>query len=228
MTSVDWEKYAAQVEASDGFDVDEIRTNIIGLIHPIGYLSEMGPAVIASVSFLSRTAMDWYNGKNGSNYVFDKLVKANIELVAGGIYYITYEAKDAGAGPATTFQARVFKGIPKKDGTPNVIGDLQEEYAYEVWRDGTGETDDDGNGTGSGRAEVDDEEGRCNRNVFRLMHCYIERCQEKAEHLVSHPTEISHHMGHQGIDLLAWTKVPSNVFGLKDKLNSFLCTINPM
>ncbi|KAK2999152.1 hypothetical protein RJ639_023370 [Escallonia herrerae] len=124
MTSDDWEKYAAQVEASDGFDVDEIRTNTIGLIHPIGYLSEMGPAVVAAVSFLSRTAMDWYNSQNGSNYVFDKLVKANIEVVAGGIYYITYEAKDAGAALATTFQARVFKGIPEMDGTPNVEVEL--------------------------------------------------------------------------------------------------------
>ncbi|KAK2998800.1 hypothetical protein RJ639_023511 [Escallonia herrerae] len=172
MTAEDWDKYIAQVRASDGFDVDDVTTEVIGLIHPIDDLYARGPILIESLSSLSRTAIDWYNSQN----VFDKLVKANMTAVSGAIYYITFEAEDAGAGLANTFQARVFEGGPEADGTPNVEVELcrikpfsstsschLKTIRFLVWEDevydGTGETGDDGNDTGSGRAEVDDEEG---------------------------------------------------------------------
>ncbi|RHN69091.1 putative Cystatin domain-containing protein [Medicago truncatula] len=66
------------------------------------------------LTHLSKFSLDKYNAENkGSNYEFEKLVKAARRPVPRGTYYITFEAKDAtdtdaSNRPATTFQAHVW------------------------------------------------------------------------------------------------------------------------
>ncbi|XP_004510883.1 uncharacterized protein [Cicer arietinum] len=64
------------------------------------------------LTHLSKLALDMYNADNqGANFEFDDLVKATRRPISGGIYYITFQAKDATTTssnfPAKTFQAQV-------------------------------------------------------------------------------------------------------------------------
>jgi len=54
-----------------------------------------------------------YNEKEGSDLELVKVVKANVKVVDGFLYYITFEAKDAssGDGRTSTFQAEVYRGV---------------------------------------------------------------------------------------------------------------------
>ncbi|XP_073103786.1 uncharacterized protein [Elaeis guineensis] len=61
----------------------------------------------------SELALKKYNNDNGTNYELVEVVKVNMRIVSGVIFYITFTAKDADAtdGVPEVFQARVVNLI---------------------------------------------------------------------------------------------------------------------
>ncbi|XP_058781681.1 uncharacterized protein LOC131655904 [Vicia villosa] len=70
---------------------------------------------------LSKIALEKYNADNNQDpkFVFDELVKSTLACCSGGMYYITFKAKQcASNNPATIFQAKVWN---KRPGPPEVM-----------------------------------------------------------------------------------------------------------
>ncbi|KAK2977690.1 hypothetical protein RJ640_000039 [Escallonia rubra] len=120
---VDWKNYMTQVKESEGFDIDDFAPIIakvaFGIVMPLGDFKKLGNLMQEAIISDSKDAIEMFNNLHGEKFEFVDIVKANMEVVAGAIFYITFTAKDAD-GKVETFQTKVFDGIPKKDGTPHV------------------------------------------------------------------------------------------------------------
>ncbi|XP_059663625.1 multicystatin-like [Cornus florida] len=109
-------QYRKQVADSNGFEVDKypLLSSYLGLISPISWVNE-SEGLPKRIEKLSKKAIRQYDRDYKVNYDFVKVQKANQSLVAGFIYYITFEAKDANDGGSKIFQAEVFDGIEKTE-----------------------------------------------------------------------------------------------------------------
>ncbi|XP_059662958.1 uncharacterized protein LOC132308763 [Cornus florida] len=115
MDELFWQ-YRKQAEDSNGFDVDNypLLRSYLGLISPISWPNE-SEGLPKLIKKLSKKAIRQYNRDYKVNYDFVKVQKANQQVAAGFIYYITFEAKDANDGGSKIFQAEVFDGIKKTE-----------------------------------------------------------------------------------------------------------------
>ncbi|KAK3026070.1 hypothetical protein RJ639_042562 [Escallonia herrerae] len=133
----DWNNYMTQ-----GFDIDDFALTIakvaFAIIVPLRDLKKQSQLMQESIISHSKDAIEMFNNLRGKKFEFVDVVKANMEGVAGIIFYITFTAKDADS-KVETFQTKVFDGIPKKDGTPHVevivdealaIKDQQDEHTF--------------------------------------------------------------------------------------------------
>uniref|UniRef100_A0A5B6Z325 Cystatin domain-containing protein n=1 Tax=Davidia involucrata TaxID=16924 RepID=A0A5B6Z325_DAVIN len=111
MPEKDWEAYVDQVNASDGFDVDDFSHHeALAIITPLRNLCGESPD-LEIVNKNSVFAITDYNKKHNANYELVKVVKANARVVQGVYYFITFEAKDAVDGHSKIFQAMVLDGF---------------------------------------------------------------------------------------------------------------------
>ncbi|GAV90669.1 Cystatin domain-containing protein [Cephalotus follicularis] len=113
------ELYHKQVEESNGFDVDLFPDPhaMGGIIKPMGPLLE-DEEWLTVVEECAATALDKYNKDNETSLVLVKVLKANDVIVAGVVYYITFEVKDANGGvdaETRVFQAQVWGTISEGD-----------------------------------------------------------------------------------------------------------------
>ncbi|MED6133206.1 hypothetical protein PIB30_026399 [Stylosanthes scabra] len=88
-----------------GFDVQKFEGKTPGIIVPCTLHEFNSPRIVE----LAKQALLLYNDTNNTNFEYDCLVKANSKLVAGRIYYITFEALSSNI--RATFRARVWKKI---------------------------------------------------------------------------------------------------------------------
>ncbi|MED6216122.1 hypothetical protein PIB30_004608 [Stylosanthes scabra] len=88
MIAEEMREYYKQIAASKGFDVQKFEGNTPGIIVPVTLHEFNRPGIIE----LAKQALVVYNGNNNTKFEYDCLVKANSKLVAGRIYYITFEA----------------------------------------------------------------------------------------------------------------------------------------
>ncbi|KAK2972179.1 hypothetical protein RJ640_030724 [Escallonia rubra] len=111
----DWIKYLKQVKASEGFDIDDFAPIIAQVAYditiPMGPMETWEDKEVEMVFGNAKKAIAKFNDENGTNYEFVDVVKANYDIVAGYIFYITFLAKAADGG-IETFQAKVYDGIP--------------------------------------------------------------------------------------------------------------------
>ncbi|XP_059663020.1 uncharacterized protein LOC132308803 [Cornus florida] len=107
-------KYSKQVKDSKGFDVDDfpyLRSRcVMGLIKPVLQLFTNTP-LLETVNKLTKLAITDYNSKSGECYRVVKVVKANLKMVAGFLFYITFEAKIADDEQPIEFQAKALAGV---------------------------------------------------------------------------------------------------------------------
>ncbi|KAH7852464.1 hypothetical protein Vadar_025064 [Vaccinium darrowii] len=111
-----YEAYRRKIEESGGFDLLDVdpcpnccRGRFALVIQPVHH-SVHPPDLIRIYSEL---ALMKYNETEDSDLELVKVVKANVKVVDGFIYYITFDAKDAssGDGRTSTFQAEVYHGV---------------------------------------------------------------------------------------------------------------------
>ncbi|MED6111285.1 hypothetical protein PIB30_051101 [Stylosanthes scabra] len=100
MTDEELREYKKYAKASQGFDVPKFKGKLVGMIVPYN-LNEITTPILTD---FSKQALRFYNNKNSTGFEFVKVVKATYRLVAGRIYYITFEALSSNV-PAT-FRAR--------------------------------------------------------------------------------------------------------------------------
>ncbi|MED6119483.1 hypothetical protein PIB30_012119 [Stylosanthes scabra] len=98
-------EYYRQIAASKGFDVQKFDGKTPGIIVPCTLHEFNSPRIIK----LAKQALQLDNDNNNTNFEYDCLLKANSKLVAGRIYYITFEVLSANM--RATFRARVWKKV---------------------------------------------------------------------------------------------------------------------
>ncbi|GAA0171052.1 hypothetical protein LIER_41310 [Lithospermum erythrorhizon] len=112
-----WEIYLNQTNETEGFDIDVYPPDGCGVIRPL--FDDMSLAKTDhSLINCSRIALDAYNHREGTDYTLYQVVKACAQLVAGQIYFITFEAINS-SDHLQVFQAKVFEPIPIKG--PNEV-----------------------------------------------------------------------------------------------------------
>ncbi|XVF88712.1 hypothetical protein PTKIN_Ptkin19aG0072500 [Pterospermum kingtungense] len=166
--------YYDAIAASGGFDVPDFpkEVNFCGMIIPL----PVDEHTLEKLQLLSVAAINTFNDYNGTNYKVVQVEKAMHRTSCGINYYITFQAKiddnnsdalksnDDNSVTATTFEALVLKGIPKKKGenaTEDIkVGKVSSHSSFEIVApEETLESDD---GDGSVEKEVEeseDEEG---------------------------------------------------------------------
>ncbi|KAM7503787.1 hypothetical protein LguiB_002691 [Lonicera macranthoides] len=112
-TRDEYEIYREVVKESKGFDLPFMPFSIerANMISSMDLTYKIDAREMAKYSKL---ALLHYNKKNGTDFVFEKLVKANSQAACGFIYYITFMAKSTPSTNSTsfaTFQARVHRLI---------------------------------------------------------------------------------------------------------------------
>ncbi|KAG6603297.1 hypothetical protein SDJN03_03906, partial [Cucurbita argyrosperma subsp. sororia] len=108
LTDEEISRYAQAVLQSDGFDVPSLRDNSeFGLIQPVceKYLSK------PYIQDCAEKAINEYNIKNGTNFEFVEVVRANHQASMGILYYITFDVKQIITEIPTTFEAKVLHAI---------------------------------------------------------------------------------------------------------------------
>ncbi|KAB1221509.1 hypothetical protein CJ030_MR2G027148 [Morella rubra] len=105
--------YSSHVLKSDGFDVPAMPDVFsCGMIQPCDVTDEMERIEIGR---FAQIAIDEYNRrfeKTKGKLEFVKVLKVMCVVVAGFIFYITFDAKDlADGGTIKTYQSEVFRGI---------------------------------------------------------------------------------------------------------------------
>ncbi|MED6125870.1 hypothetical protein PIB30_072696 [Stylosanthes scabra] len=108
MTDEEHREYCKHAKASKGFDVPKFEGQLCGMIEPC-YLNEITTPLLTDIS---KQALQVYNNNNNTRFEFVKVVKATNRLVAGRIYYITFEALSGNV--RATFRARVWNKIMNK------------------------------------------------------------------------------------------------------------------
>ncbi|KAI7994729.1 Cysteine proteinase inhibitor 1 [Camellia lanceoleosa] len=109
-TEREYQEHHRQMTESDGFDVMSFpRSFACGTTTPLSNFNEIADDLKA----FSELALKEYNEKEHTNLEFVKVVKVNKAVVAGFLYYITFDVRDAAAvdGGTTEFQACVWDGI---------------------------------------------------------------------------------------------------------------------
>ncbi|THG16079.1 hypothetical protein TEA_014801 [Camellia sinensis var. sinensis] len=109
-TEREYQEHNRQMTESDGFDVMSFpRSFACGTTTPLSNFNEIADDLKA----FSELALKEYNEKEHTNLEFVKVVKVNKAVVAGFLYYITFDVRDAAAvdGGTTEFQACVWDGI---------------------------------------------------------------------------------------------------------------------
>ncbi|KAK8521922.1 hypothetical protein V6N13_021991 [Hibiscus sabdariffa] len=114
ISRVDLMKYEAEVEASGGYDVGEYVSNLCGMIHPITVNRW------EDLPSYAEMAVDHYNEHNHTNFKVVELLKANIGVVSGFMFYITFKVEESNTGKTETFQARVWSKIRGPNGEDRV------------------------------------------------------------------------------------------------------------
>ncbi|XP_050256661.1 uncharacterized protein LOC126702087 isoform X2 [Quercus robur] len=112
MTRAEYVLYHQQVEESGGFDVDDFSHSFAcGRIETMGFGGVIDDADKKKLGEYSKEAIHKYNTDEKKNFKFKEVVKANVQCVAGLMYYITFKAEDASTATIETFQAKVWRGI---------------------------------------------------------------------------------------------------------------------
>ncbi|KAL4341830.1 hypothetical protein GQ457_08G022160 [Hibiscus cannabinus] len=114
ISRVDLMKYEAEVEASGGYDVGEYVSNLCGMIHPITVNRW------EDLPSYAEMAVHHYNQHNHTKFKVVEILKANIGVVSGFMFYITFKAEDSNTGKTETFQSRVWSKIPGPNGEDRV------------------------------------------------------------------------------------------------------------
>ncbi|XP_059666777.1 uncharacterized protein LOC132312424 [Cornus florida] len=118
MTKKECFEYYTRVQESDGFDVPEFP-NVFALGIIVPYLIPGEPfedeSSLKELNTCSLLAVEDFNRRNGENYVFVKVGKANMQPVSGAMFFITFEAKNKNIGPVETFEAKVYAGITEME-----------------------------------------------------------------------------------------------------------------
>ncbi|CAL5430315.1 unnamed protein product [Camellia sinensis] len=109
-TDREYQEYNRQITESDGFDVMSFpRSFACGTTAPLYNFDDIAD----DLKSFSELALKEYNEKEHTNLEFVKVVKVNVAGVAGFLYYITLDVRDAAAvdGGTMEFQACVWDGI---------------------------------------------------------------------------------------------------------------------
>ncbi|KAL7163177.1 hypothetical protein ACSBR2_039304 [Camellia fascicularis] len=109
-TDREYQEHNRQMTESDGFDVMSFpRSFACGTTAPLCNFDEIAD----DLKSFSELALKEYNEKEHTNLEFVKVVKVNVAGVAGFLYYITFDVRDAAAvdGGTMEFQACVWDGI---------------------------------------------------------------------------------------------------------------------
>ncbi|KAM7459525.1 hypothetical protein LguiA_036519 [Lonicera macranthoides] len=113
----DMRLYAAQIDASEGFDVGDfpkLKEVMYGMVVPLS-----NPNDISIVRESAEFALEEYNKDNPTKHHLVEILKTNAAASGGMTFYITFEADDD-YGNSKTFQSEVFYGIPDEDGNPDI------------------------------------------------------------------------------------------------------------
>ncbi|CAK9155908.1 unnamed protein product [Ilex paraguariensis] len=114
LTEEEAQRYAKQVQESQGFDVEKFGNKCpFGIIMPIVNLQK-GSLLHQDVTVCSILAIDTYNKDNDTTYQFTEVIKVNTYVCSGVMFFITFKAQDAAADGDDSpkiFQARVHRGI---------------------------------------------------------------------------------------------------------------------
>ncbi|KAI8536170.1 hypothetical protein RHMOL_Rhmol10G0235400 [Rhododendron molle] len=107
LTEKEWKDYNKCLEQSEGFDCGDVPDNILDL--PVAPLSLDDPDTMKDLQMYSIFALEKCTELKKKKYQFVKVLKANICLRRGFLYYITFQAEDiAGSGsPPLNFRAKV-------------------------------------------------------------------------------------------------------------------------
>ncbi|KAF7129463.1 hypothetical protein RHSIM_Rhsim10G0165100 [Rhododendron simsii] len=97
LTEKEWKDYNKCLEKSEGFDVGDVPDNILGI--PVTPLSLDDPETMKDLQMYSIFALKKCTKPEKKKYQFVKVLKANVSLRRGFLYYITFQAEDiAGSG----------------------------------------------------------------------------------------------------------------------------------
>ncbi|GAA0140898.1 hypothetical protein LIER_42633 [Lithospermum erythrorhizon] len=103
-----WEPYLKQIKESEGFDIDVYLTDGCGIIIPMfNDMRRVTAKTYHMLSNCSRIAVDAYNQWEGTDYSVIRVVKVCQQLVAGKMYFITFEAINS-KDHLQVFQAMVY------------------------------------------------------------------------------------------------------------------------
>ncbi|CAK9141452.1 unnamed protein product [Ilex paraguariensis] len=115
MTEEEYDRYKKQIE-SEGFDVEEFPDKIeMCMIRPILGFDE-DPTLTLIVNTCSAQAIAKYNVENVyTGYQLVKVLKVNVQIVAGMLLFANFEAKDTAAADgvqsSNIFQSMVFHSM---------------------------------------------------------------------------------------------------------------------
>ncbi|KAM7477671.1 hypothetical protein LguiA_025884 [Lonicera macranthoides] len=102
ITQEDYDRYVEQCEESEGFTVERFPSaKFFSIIAPFDLSNKF---VFRDVVKCAQFAL---NEKEGTKYAFDRVIRANGQVVRGILYFITFAAKDAN-GHEVKFQTRVL------------------------------------------------------------------------------------------------------------------------
>ncbi|KAG9134928.1 hypothetical protein Leryth_001178 [Lithospermum erythrorhizon] len=94
-----------------GFDIDVYHTDGCGIIKPMfNDTSPVSAETYYMLSNCSRTAVDAYNQREGTDYTVNRVVKVCIQVDGGIMYFITFEAINS-KDHFQVFQAKVYDPI---------------------------------------------------------------------------------------------------------------------
>lgn len=109
-------KYIAQVEESDGFDIDVFPGGPAAIYAPIGKQDyEDDPKLYTDIIEMAVMALDQFNKENkdskGVPYAFKGIEKVTSYMCSGEVFHITFQAEEAETADVKTFQAKVYEPI---------------------------------------------------------------------------------------------------------------------
>ncbi|KAH7851018.1 hypothetical protein Vadar_006124 [Vaccinium darrowii] len=93
-----YEAYRRKIEENDNFDVDPCPNCCRGSLAPGIQRVHHSVHPADHIRVYSEIALMKYNEKEGSDLELVKVVKANVKVVNGFVYYITFDAEDASSG----------------------------------------------------------------------------------------------------------------------------------
>ncbi|CAH8313013.1 unnamed protein product [Eruca vesicaria subsp. sativa] len=115
----EYELINAQIEASEGFDVDWTKARCLYSYHPVEFdedaFVEKPETNLDLVNMLCDKSIGYYNKENNTAYEFVKALYANFHASVGIMFLITFQVKDPSDNNLVKdFQARVFYSFCSK------------------------------------------------------------------------------------------------------------------